>query len=202
MTYADDVRGRPGPDGRPRRPLPPPSPLAGPPPDPRLLTEAELTRVARVRLQYSWYRDHPARDDAAFLLRLLDRITVPTIEEVNRGTSPVSKAPLPVPGGGAPRAAPAAAPPPGEPRVAVRPPPAAGVAPDEAAAVLGELDALRAQLGVLTDDLAPTGDLVANALLRHAASDLDGVVARLADVAEDATYRQRRADDAPGRGAP
>lgn len=168
--------------------LPPTSPLADDPPDPRVLTEAELLRVARVRAAWSWYGDAHASDDVRFLLGLLDRLTGdPTTDptkEVNRGTTTVSEDPLPVPGGGAPRAAPPAAAPAGEPRPAVRPPPAADVAPDEAAGLVGRLDGLRAALDVLLDDVAFTyaGGPVAWSVSgerRHVTAALDRLVDRL-----------------------
>jgi hypothetical protein len=56
-------------------PAPPSSPLAEPPPDPRVLTAAERTQVERARSRSTWYRDHEAVDDVRLLLRLLDRLT-------------------------------------------------------------------------------------------------------------------------------
>jgi hypothetical protein len=60
---------------------PPPSPLAEPAPDPRVLTATEAARVTVLRQTYTWYRDGRAVEDVGFLLRLLDRLTAPTTEE-------------------------------------------------------------------------------------------------------------------------
>lgn len=139
---------------------PPTSPLADPSPDPRVPTPTERTRLDHLRLVHTWYDDRRAADDVRWLLNLVDRVTAPTTEEVDRGATTVPEDLLPVPGGGAPRAAPAAAAPPREPGETLRPAPTAGVAPDEAAALAGRLDGLRAALDVLLEDVThahPTG---------------------------------------------
>lgn len=145
------------------------------------LTTAERERVEDVRDSHAWYRSR-GRDDARVgdLLALVDRLTADP-EEASRGTTAVPEEDLPVATGGAPRAAPAAAAPPGEPGETLRPTPTAGVAPDEAAAVLGRLDGLRAELEVLREDAA---DPVVCELLRTARRDLDGVADRLTDLDE------------------
>lgn len=62
--------------GRWEDPGPPASPLAGDPPDPRVLTIAERDRLGRLRDEWSWYPDHAAGDAVRFLLGLVDRLTV------------------------------------------------------------------------------------------------------------------------------
>lgn len=80
---------------------PPTSPLADPPPDPRVPTPAERTRLDHLRLVHAWYDDRRAADDVRWLLDLVDRVTAPTTEEVDRGPSVVPEGADDVSGRGA-----------------------------------------------------------------------------------------------------
>jgi hypothetical protein len=149
--------------------IPPTDPLADPPPAD--LTAADRARLSHVRARASWYvAAHPAatgvRDataDVRFLLDLVDRLT---------GADEDRAAELPPD------------PPDARPR-----PPTPGAAPSLAHR-LGELDGLRAQLGVLTDDVGyltagtSLGSDVTSAL-RGAAALLDRATDRLTEAAAD-----------------
>jgi len=68
---------------------PPPNPLAGPAPDPRVLTAGERDRLDELRDSHAWYLTQ-GRDDARVgdLLRVLDRLASspeePSPDDVHR----------------------------------------------------------------------------------------------------------------------
>lgn len=137
-------------------PPPPTSPLADPPPDPRVLTRAEVDRLVHLRLVHSWYSDVAARVDVRFLLDLVDRVTaaspppVVTDAELTRLRAVRARRPWYTVG------ADSDVEPAGDAAFMLRlldrlvPPPVA--TPPTDADLLGRLDGLRAELGVLLDD--------------------------------------------------